>query len=98
VIEMDEILQKAHHILDTTTKNKEEMAIYEMKLKAEMDYNNNMSSAMKEGIKKGRKKGIKEEKIKIALNLKTKGYSLEEIKEITGLSIKEIESLSENAK
>jgi predicted transposase YdaD len=42
----------------------------------------------------GKEEGIKE----IGLNLKTKGYSLEEIKEITGLSIKRIESLSENTK
>jgi hypothetical protein len=34
VIERDEVLQKAYHILDTTTKNKEEMTFYEMKLKA----------------------------------------------------------------
>jgi flagellar biosynthesis/type III secretory pathway protein FliH len=52
----------------------------------------------REGIKEGIKKGKEEKNNQIALNLKTKGYSLEEIKEITGLSIKEIESLSENAK
>jgi predicted transposase YdaD len=53
---------------------------------------------IKEGIKKGKEEG-KEEGIKeIALNLKTKGYSLDEIKEVTSLSMKEIESLSENTK
>jgi predicted transposase/invertase (TIGR01784 family) len=93
VIEMDEILQKAHHILDTTTKNKEEMAIYEMKLKAEMDYNNNMSSAMKEGIEKGREEGMKKAMITIAKRMKEMKEPIEKIAKLTNLSKEEIMNL-----
>jgi predicted transposase/invertase (TIGR01784 family) len=83
---------------------------YKKQEQEDIDWNKVKEEGIEEGIEEGMEKGIgegmekgiiigkekgKEEGIKeIALNLKTKSYSLEEIKEITGLSIKEIESLS----
>jgi flagellar biosynthesis/type III secretory pathway protein FliH len=55
---MDEVIEKGHNILDNTVKNEEEMEIYEMKLKAEMDYNSNIDNAMKKGKEEGKKEGI----------------------------------------
>jgi predicted transposase/invertase (TIGR01784 family) len=84
-IEMDEVLQKIHNILDTTTKNKEEMEDYEMKLKAEMDYNNNISSAMEEGREK--------EKIEIAKKMKETKVPVEEIAKLTNMSKEKVMKL-----
>jgi predicted transposase/invertase (TIGR01784 family) len=101
VIGMDEVLQKIHNILDTTTKNKEEMEDYEMKLKAEMDYNNNVSSAreegrekgIEEGREKGRKEGIEKEKIEIAKKMKETKIAIEEIAKLTNMSKEKIMKL-----
>lgn len=43
--------------------------------------------------KKGREEGREEERIKNAVRMKQKGYPLEDIAEITGLSIEEIREL-----
>jgi predicted transposase YdaD len=113
VIKMDPTISKLNEEaesvrLNTETSEKVEEFLKTYKKAEQEDIVWN--KVKEEGIEKGKKEGImigKEEGIKegfkernnqIALNLKTKGYSLEEIKEITGLSIKEIESLSENAK
>ena len=50
-------------------------------------------SFIEEGRKEGLKKGLKESSIKIAKKLLKKGLNVEEIKEITGLTIKEIHEL-----
>jgi predicted transposase/invertase (TIGR01784 family) len=55
------------------------MEDYEMKLKAEMDYNNNISSAREEGIEKG----IEKEKIEIAKKMKETKIAIEEIAKLT---------------
>ena len=47
----------------------------------------------KEGVDEGLKKGLKESSIKIAKKLLKKGLNIEEIKEITGLTKKEIHEL-----
>jgi flagellar biosynthesis/type III secretory pathway protein FliH len=68
VIEMDEVIKEAHNVLDSTMKNREEMEIYEMELKADLDYNSNIYAATKKGkeesIIKGKKEGIEEGIIK----------------------------------
>lgn len=46
-----------------------------------------------EGLQEGLQKGIEEERIKNAVRMKQKGYPLEDIVEITGLSIEEIREL-----
>lgn len=49
-----------------------------------------ISTAESKGRKKGREEGREEERIKNAVRMKQKGYPLEDIVEITGLSIEEI--------
>ena len=48
---------------------------------------------IKTGIETGIKKGRKEEALAIAKRLKAKGGTLDEIAEVTGLSLQEIEKL-----
>lgn len=52
-----------------------------------------LERGLEQGLEQGRMKAIKE-KNEIALKLKLKGMPVEEIKEITGLSVEEIEVLS----
>ena len=47
----------------------------------------------RQGIEQGTRQGIKENQKKIVKNMKKKNYSIEDIKEITGLSIEEIEKI-----
>jgi predicted transposase/invertase (TIGR01784 family) len=49
-----------------------------------------------EGIMEGEKKGIEKEKINFALKLKNKGFSLEEISEITELPVEKLKNLISN--
>ena len=44
----------------------------------------------KKGIEKGREEGLKEKSIEIARNMLKKGYKIEDIAEISGLSVEEI--------
>lgn len=52
-----------------------------------------LQQGIEKGIEKGIKQGIYEEKIEIAQNLLIKGFELELIAEITGLSVPTIEKL-----
>lgn len=52
-----------------------------------------VKQGLEEGIKTGREEGIQEERLKNARLMKTKGYPMEEIAEITGIPIEEITDL-----
>ena len=68
----------------------DEMFYYDKeKLDQEIAFNNGLTRGKKEGIEKG----IKEGKIEIVKKMLSRGDSLDDIKEITGLSKEEIENL-----
>lgn len=94
----NEEIKKAMEIIDEMSMDEKEWELYESRRLAIMDYNTNMilfrEEGIKEGIKQGEKQGIKKEKHQIAKKLLTKKMSIEEIQEITGLTKKEIEKLS----
>ena len=48
---------------------------------------------IKQGIKQGIEQGSKEKEIEIVRNMKANNYPIEDIEEITGLSIEEIEKI-----
>jgi predicted transposase/invertase (TIGR01784 family) len=81
--------------------SKEEQALYERCLKYHRDLKNVVDTAYEEGQKKGEMKMRMEGKIEgkieityeIAKNLKSMGFSVEQIKLATGLSETEIEKL-----
>jgi predicted transposase/invertase (TIGR01784 family) len=62
-----------------------------------MDYNSGLIGAKEEGFdegrREGRKEGILETTKENARRMKAKGYPSEDIAEITGLSVAEIEAL-----
>jgi predicted transposase/invertase (TIGR01784 family) len=102
---MDSTISKLHEEAEAERLHKDSsddmsefLKAYNKAEQEDINWNRLREKSIKEGEEKGKKEGIKEGINQIALNLKTKGYSLEEIKEITGLSIQEIESLSKNAK
>ena len=68
----------------------DEMFYYDKeKLDQEIAFNNGLTRGKKEGIEKG----IKEGKIEIVKKMLSRGDSLDDIKEITGLSKEEIENI-----
>lgn len=72
---------------------KEERELYESDVKAKSDWNAGIRYAEKKAEEKGVEKGKLEEKLEIALKMKSKGTAKEDIAELTGLSIDEIEKL-----
>ena len=57
------------------------------------DLKNSIDTAREEGRKEGREEGEKKKAIEVAKKVKKKGYSFQDISEMTGLTIDEIEEL-----
>lgn len=101
VMETVEAIEEAQRKLEKLNENKEARYIAHLREKYVRDANSLRDSGYREGeekgIKEGKKigieEGIKSEKIKAAQKLKSKGYSIEEIQEITELTREEIEKL-----
>lgn len=99
------IFQKLFKIAEVSKLTEEQRKIYESNLKAKWDYENSIDFARKEagkqariegfeeGEQKGQLEGRLEERLAIALKLKETGMSVDQIFEITELSIEEIEKL-----
>ncbi|MNL34180.1 hypothetical protein D3C87_1561400 [compost metagenome] len=68
---------------------KEERELYDSDVKAKSDWN----AGIRYAEKKAKEEGKLEEKLEIALKMKRKGSSNEDIAELTGLSVEEIEVL-----
>lgn len=66
---------------------------YEDSLKYYRDLKNSLDTAKEEGIEEGIKEGIKEGKIVVARKALKKGYSIEEIIELTELTKEQIEKI-----
>jgi len=64
--------------------------------KRQMDEQIRLKNAMKAAKKEGKKEGKEEERNNFALKLKNKGFSLEEISEITELSFEKLKNLISN--
>ena len=61
----------------------------------QMMENSAKKEGIEEGIKEGIEEGAKEKEISIVRNMKKKEYPIEDIKEITGLSIEEINNINQ---
>ena len=66
-------------------------AQYDYEWKIYNDYLNTFNSAEKKGHAEGLAEGRAEEKLENARRMKSKGYPLDDIVDITGLTIEEIE-------
>jgi predicted transposase/invertase (TIGR01784 family) len=99
------VFQKIFKIAEMSTMTKEERELYHSDVKAKSDWNAGirfaekkaaekaMAEGMDKGIERGREDGIKTEKISTAKTLKKRGMPFQDIAEITGLTLAEIEFL-----
>ena len=91
------IKERLEELASRGNMSKEERAQYDYEWKIYNDYLNTFNSAEKkghaEGLAEGRAEGRAEEKLENARRMKSKGYPLDDIVDITGLTIEEIEKL-----
>ena len=91
------IKERLEELASRGNMSKEERAQYDYEWKIYNDYLNTVNSAEKkghaEGLAEGRAEGRVEEKLENARRMKSKGYPLDDIADITGLTIEEIEKL-----
>lgn len=94
---MDAIFGRLEELASRGNMSKEERAQYDYEWKIYNDYLNTFNSAEKKAAEKGRAEGHAErraeEKLENARRMKSKGYPLDDIVDITGLTIEEIEKL-----
>ena len=90
---MKAIFERLAKVTNVESLTPDERYAYERDLKAYRDYKAQMDYAKEEGIEEGIEKGIEKEKLRNAKAMKAKGYPVNDIADITGLSIKEIEKL-----
>ena len=102
IVMENEIIQKAKKELDYLSSDYETVRLAELREKAIMDYNSGIEGAREEGIKHGREDGIKhgreegefKKAIEIAKKMLSRGSSIEDIVDITGLAVEEIQRLT----
>jgi len=87
------VFQKVFQIAEVSKLTKEELMLYENSLKEKWDYENVLAYAVKEAGEKKYAEGANSKALEIARKMKAKGRSIDEICEITELSIAEIEKL-----
>lgn len=98
-LSVDEI-REAKDELIRMSNNPEERALYDMRAKILRDKISELNAAMNEGIEKGREEGREEgernKAIEIARNMKLSGLEISMISKLTGLTIDEINIISNN--
>ncbi len=100
---MDKGLQTAYADAGFFSWTKEELAAYDYMIMIQQDLKGREELAVikaeqkstEKGIEKGIEKGSKNEKIEIAKKMLQKGFSIEVIAEVTGLSVEEIEKIKQ---
>lgn len=85
LIKMDTAIQKAQKKIEYVSQDEESFRFYEAREKEIHDYVSGMSSAVQ--------KGKLEEKLEIATKMVLAGFDISFIKEMTGLTIEQIENL-----
>ena len=85
----EKIFEKIFSVAEIAKLSKEEYKQYIVSLNAYRDFKNSLDTARDEGIEKGEKSKA----IDVAKKLKTRKMSSDQISEITGLTIEEIEKL-----
>ena len=97
----NDVYERVFEVAKVGNLTPDEMNEYQQSLKIQRDNNSVISCAKKEGlavgIELGKAEGLElgghKKAIEMALKLKTKNTSIEEISELTGLSCQEIELL-----
>lgn len=89
----DKVMEEAKEKLENLTEDSVFIGLYDEELEKEREYKDRMAYAEKIGMEKGLEQGIQSNKIETAKKMKDKGLDASLIKEITGLSLEEIEKL-----
>ena len=100
----NEMIKKAQKELDKMKQDTREQMLAELRLKYILDqnatekygFNRGFKEGISRGIEQGIEQGSKNKSHQIAKKMLKNGVKINEIKEYTGLSEKEIESLNEN--
>lgn len=94
--EKDEYIQKAYRRLEEMSADEQKRWEYEMRQKAIRDQRHMLASGRREGLREGEKLGEQRGKLEMARKMLARGRdTVEEIAEITGLSLEEIQKLTE---
>lgn len=96
IIGKDSIIERAFNELNRFTWTEEELLTYEQAEKYEKDYLASLEQKFDEGLEKGKaeeRRKHEEEKRNIARKMLTKGIDVEDVSELTGLSVDVIISL-----
>ena len=89
----DPEFEKLFNLANFANLTKEEMDTYYESQKIRWDNQNALDFAEETGVEQGIAKGIHKKAVETAIRLKAKNMSIEEIAELTDLSIEEIETL-----
>ena len=89
----DAVFQKLASIADVTSLSKKERTAYDENLRKYRDTLAVLEGQFLEGEAKGRAEGAEENKRENARRMKSKGFPVEVIAEITNLTAEEIEAL-----
>ncbi|MBQ9314727.1 MAG: Rpn family recombination-promoting nuclease/putative transposase [Clostridia bacterium] len=93
VEDKNEMIKEAVEEYEYLKGDEEVQRIAFLRRKYELDHNNALYHAQKQGEAIGEKRGEKAKQIEIARKMKTKGMEIDIIAELTGLTKEEIESL-----
>ena len=88
-----EEIRQAKDELIRMSNDSTQRELYDMRANSLRDKMSELNAAERKGIEKGREEGRKEEKIKIARNMKLSGLDTNTIAKITNLSEDEIDKL-----
>lgn len=89
----DSYIGEAYEMLKHMSADEKKRLEYEAREKAIRDYHSQMQASREEGRKEGREEGKKEGVASIITNMLRKGKSPEEIADMTGEDLKEIQEI-----
>ena len=89
----NEYLEAAYSQLQVISQDENKRMEYEARQKAIRDYNEGMLESHEKGLKEGLEQGERKRSFDIAKKLLAKSFSLNEIADITGLTVEQIQHL-----
>ena len=94
----DSVFHRLSEIADVSAMTKEERQKYDYAIRKYRDnlcvYEGALQTGRAQGRAQGRAEGRAKERVEVALKMKAKGFSCEDIMDCTGLSADEINALS----
>jgi predicted transposase/invertase (TIGR01784 family) len=93
VVSMDGAIREAEERQAYVSMDKDALRLYEMRQKAQWDFNSYIDDARQDGIAEGVAKGVAQEKLENARKMKAMGILPDQIQAITGLSSQAIQTL-----